>query len=179
MTAGLDAGLGIEKIRIARNAAATPVPSPRRLAGIITGGAVALSLVLATALPAKAGGRNDDLAKALIAALVVGAIIHETRKDDKPAPAPAPDPVHKKKKKKKHDSARVPAACGLQFEGERRDVTVYPESCLLDHGMTRHLPRHCAREARIFGEWDRIYGEKCLREAGFRLPSRDYGDYED
>lgn len=166
----MTAGHGIETIRIARSVAADRVASPRRLAWAITAGAAALSLVLASALPARAGSRDDDLAKALIAALVVGAIIHETRKDDRPAPpvvVPAPDPVHKKKKRK-HPPV-IPSACALEFEGERRSVTVYPESCLRDYGVESRLPRYCAKEARIYGEWDRIYSEKCLREAGFKL----------
>jgi hypothetical protein len=165
----MTAGHGFETIRIARSAAADRVASPRRLAWGITAGAAALSLVLASALPARAGDK-DDLAKALIAALVVGAIIHETRKDDRPAPpvvVPAPEPVHKKKKRK-HPPV-IPSACALEFEGERRSVTVYPESCLLDYGVESRLPRYCAKEARIYGEWDRIYSEKCLREAGFKL----------
>ncbi len=173
----MTAGHGIETIRIARSAAADRVPSPRRLAWGITAGAAALSLVLASALPARAGDKGNDLAKALIAALVVGAIIHETKKDNRPAPpvvvpAPAPEPVYKKKKKRKHPPV-VPQACALTFEGEHRDVTVYPESCLLDYGVSAPLPTYCGKDARIYGEWDRIYGETCLRDAGFRLQSED------
>lgn len=160
----MTAGHRFETIRIARNEVARPVPSPRRLAGVITGGAAVLALVLATALPARAGDRGNDLAKALIAALVVGAIIHETKKDKKPAPQPAPVDT----------TPRIPAVCALEFEGERQSVTVYPESCLLDEGVTARLPRYCAKDARIYGEWDRIYGEKCLGEAGFRLPKAHY-----
>ncbi len=157
-----------ERIRIARSDRADVVPSPRRLASAITAGAAALALLLAASLPARAGGKGDDLAKALIAALVVGAIIHETRKDD-PAPPPVPAPVHKKKKKKRFEHPpTIPAACGLQFEGERTSVTVYPETCLLEYGV-KALPEYCAKDARIYGEWDRIYGEKCLRDAGFML----------
>lgn len=162
MTTGQD----FQRIRIARPDRADCVPSPRRLASALTAGATALALLLGASLPARAGDRGDDLAKALIAALVVGAIIHETRKDD-PAPVPAPAPVHKKKKTKKHPST-IPAACALQFDGAHKSVTVYPETCLLDYGV-RSLPEYCARDARIYGEWDRIYGEKCLLDAGFRL----------
>mgnify|MGYP001313687947 CR=1 FL=1 len=170
MTAGHD----IETFRIARTAKADTRPSPRRVAGMFTAAAAALSLVLATALPARAGDRGEDLAKALIAALVIGAIIHETKKDNRaPAPVPVPEPTRKKKKKKDkwHSEARIPAVCALQFEGERRSVTVYPERCLLREGVSRKLPRYCANEARIYGDWDRIYSERCLREAGFRLPA--------
>lgn len=155
--------------RIARNRAGDKVANPRRLGWAVTAGAAAVSLILASAIPARAGDRKEDLAKALIAALVVGAIIHETRKDDSPTPppvVPVPEPVHKKKRK--HPPV-IPNVCALEFEGEHRSVTVYPESCLLDQGVQDRLPRHCARNARIYGSWDRIYGEKCLRDAGFKL----------
>lgn len=166
----------IETVRIARTDVADRRTSPRRLTGMITAGAAALALLLATTLPVRAGGRDDDLAKALIAALVIGVIVHEARKDDYVAPpAPAPEPVRKKKKKKHFVAPRIPAVCALEFEGEHRDVIVYPERCLIEEGVS-HLPRECARKARIYGEWDRIYGERCLREAGFVLPDdrREY-----
>ena len=47
--------------------------SGRRLAAMLTGGAAALALVLATAIPARAD--KNDLTKALIAALVVAATL--------------------------------------------------------------------------------------------------------
>jgi len=160
----------IETIRIARTAKAPP--SPNRLAGYITAGAVTLSLILATALPARAGDRGDDLAKALIAAIVIGAIIHETKRDD-PAPAPLPEPVRKKKGGFIHEQDnRIPAVCALQFEGDRRAVTVYPERCLRREGVQGRLPSHCAKDARIYGKRDRVYTERCLRDAGFDLPGR-------
>ena len=156
----------LETVRIERSPKGDRSPSPRRFAGALTAGAAALALVLAAALPARAGDK-DDLAKALVAALVIGAIVHETKKDDYVAPpAPAPEPVFKKKKRK-HPPV-IPSVCALEFEGEHRSVTVYPEQCLTEMGVS-HLPRHCAKKARIYGEWDRIYGARCLREAGFLL----------
>ena len=175
----MTAGHPFETVRIARTQIADTRTSPRRMAAVLTAGAMALSLMLAAALPAKAGNRDDDLAKALIAALVVGAIIHETRKDDHATPpAPVPEPVRKKKNKWHRDQPRIPAVCALQFDGARRSVIVYPERCLMREGVGRRLPEHCATEARIYGRWDRVYSERCLRDAGFRLPAdpRD-GDY--
>ena len=171
----MTAGSPIETVRIARRPQPDRRLTPRRLATLVTAGAVALSLVMAAALPARAADR-DDLAKALIAALVIGAIIHETKKDDPPAPAAAPEPVHRKTHKKhwKDHDRRVPAVCALEFDGEHRNVTVYPERCLRRVQLDRNLPVHCAHEARIFGKWDRIYGERCLREAGFALPGEDH-----
>lgn len=162
----------IPAARIARPGA---LPSPRRLAGAVTAAAAALALVLAAALPARAGPDSDDLAKALVAAVVIGALVNEAKKKDAPgvssAPVPEPEPVYTKKKPK-HGKGRVPAYCAIEFEGDRRSVTVYPESCLLDAGVSRKLPYRCGRDARIYGQWDVVFSEKCLREAGFSLQGR-------
>ncbi|MBL9074315.1 hypothetical protein [Tabrizicola sp.] len=133
--------------------------SGRRLAAMITGGAAALALVLATAIPARA--ETNDLTKALIAALVVGAIAHELKDKDKPAPLP--EPVKTK---------RVPAVCAISIDGAERSVTLFPESCLRKEGFDYRLPRYCANSATIFGKRDRVYSAQCLREAGFRVPGR-------
>lgn len=133
-------------------------PSPRRFAACVTAAATAVALVLATALPARADRQGDDLAKALLGILVIGGIVSQLDKTDRDSPP-------------KYTSAtrRVPAVCAIQISGKRRDVTVYPESCLRQHGVKR-LPDQCGNDARIYGKRDRIYGEDCLREAGFRLP---------
>lgn len=142
--------------QIASRGIAETTLSGRRLATMITGGAAALALVLATAIPAKA--ETKDLTKALIAALVVGAIAHELK--DKEKPSPKPEPVKAK---------RVPAVCAISIDGADRSVTLYPESCLRDEGFNYRLPRNCANRATIFGERDRVYSSQCLREAGFRV----------
>ena len=133
----------------------------RRFAAMLTGGAAALALVLATAIPAKAD-KKDDLAKALVAALVVGAIAHELKDRKKPAPTPAPlpEPV---------SSKRVPSVCAISIDGADRSVSLYPESCLRAEGFRHRLPRGCSNGATIFGERDRVYSAKCLRDAGFRV----------
>jgi hypothetical protein len=136
--------------------------SARRFAAMLTGGAVALALVMATAIPAKAD-KKDDLTKALIAALVVGVIAHELKDDKKPAPVPVPEPVKSK---------RVPSVCAISIDGADRSVTLYSESCLRGEGFEYRLPRGCANSATIFGERDRVYSAQCLRDAGFRVPGR-------
>lgn len=134
--------------------------SGRRFAAMLTGGAAAVALVLATAIPARAD-KKDDLAKALIAALVVGAIAHEL-KDDKKA-APVPEPVKSK---------RVPSVCAISIDGADRSVTLFSEGCLREEGFNHRLPRGCANSATIFGERDRVYSAQCLRDAGFRVTAR-------
>ena len=150
--------------RIASRGVAETGLSGRRFAAMVTGGAAAVAVVLATAIPAKAD-KKDDLAKALIAALVVGAIAHELSDKDKPAPQPVPVPEPVKSK-------RVPAVCAISIDGADRSVTLYPESCLRQEGFTQRLPRGCANGATIFGERDRVYSAQCLRDAGFRVSGR-------
>lgn len=153
--------------RIASHGITETTLSGRRLAAMLTGGAAALALVLATAIPAKA--EKNDLAKALIAAIVVGAIAHELKDKDKPAPVPVPVPLPEPEPVK---AKRVPAVCAISIDGTDRSVTLYPESCLRQEGFDYRLPRHCANSATIFGERDRVYSAQCLREAGFRLNGR-------
>ncbi|MFN5996646.1 MAG: hypothetical protein ACK47C_16100 [Paracoccaceae bacterium] len=152
--------------RIASNGISETSLTGRRFAAMLTGGAAALALVLATAIPAKAD-KKDDLAKALIAALVVGVIAHELKDKDKPAPVPVPVPVPEPVKSK-----RVPSVCAISIDGAERSVTLYPESCLRAEGFDYRLPRGCANSATIFGERDRVYSAQCLRDAGFRVSGR-------
>jgi hypothetical protein len=146
--------------RIASKGIAETTHSGRRLASMMTGGAVALALALGATFPAKAD-RKDDLAKALVGALVVGVIAKEL--NDKPKHGSprviTPEPVR---------SDRVPAVCAITIDGAKQSVTLYTESCLRREGIEGRLPR-CANSARIFGRDDRVYSVQCLRNAGFRV----------
>jgi hypothetical protein len=130
---------------------------------MVTAGAVVLALALGTALPAKAEKKND-LAKALLGALVVGVIVDELNAKPKPAPqVVTPEPVR---------TNRVPAVCAITIDGAERSVTLYPESCLRREGFDRRLPGSCANQASLFGRDDRVYSAQCLRDAGFRVSGR-------
>lgn len=132
----------------------------RRLLATLTAGVTALSLMAASAVPAHADRQSDNLAKALIAALAIGAIVNSIDKGKaKPAPQPVRNPV-------------VPAVCAIEVSGARRDVTFYPETCLRAEGFKYRLPRDCAISIRIRGKVDRAYGQLCLRDAGFRVGGR-------
>lgn len=152
--------------RIASRGISETTLSARRFAAMLTGGAAALAVVLATTIPARADSK-DDLAKALIAALVVGAIAHELKDKDKPAPVPVPLP-----EPEPVSSKRVPTVCAISIDGAERSVSLYPETCLREEGIRARLPRHCANTATIFGQRDRVYSAQCLRNAGFRVSGR-------
>lgn len=147
-----------------RGTKTAPVCSPlKRLMRGMTALAVAASLVLATAAPSHADKRGDDLAKALAAAIVLGLIVNNVKKN-KPAPAPAPVPHPQPVKK-----PRVPGVCAIEIDSDDGyPVVVYSESCIRDEGFDYRLP-DCARSVRIYGQRDRIYSAKCLRDAGFRV----------
>jgi hypothetical protein len=150
-----------KSVRIASRGIAESGVSGRRFATALTGGALVLALILGAAMPAKAD-KKDDLAKAVIAALVVGTIFHEL--NDKPKAVPLkPEPVKQK---------RVPAVCSISIDGAQRSVSLYSENCLRRKGFNHRLPRGCANDARIFGRDDRVYSAQCLRDAGFRLSGR-------
>ena len=154
--------------RIASRGISETTLSARRFAAMLTGGAAALAVVLAATIPAKADSKND-LAKALIAALVVGAIAHELKDNDKPAPVPVPVPLPEPEPV---SSKRVPAVCAISIDGTERSVTLFPESCLRAEGFKPRLPRGCANTATIYGARDRVYSAQCLREAGYRVSGR-------
>ena len=143
-------------VRIAAQGVAERGVSGRRFASLVTGGAALLALVLATAMPAKADSK-DDLAKALIAALVVGVVVNELN-----------DKAHAEPVRQK----RVPKVCEISIDGSHRSVSLFSENCMRREGFKPRLPRRCATEAKIFGKRDTVYAAQCLRDAGFRVSGR-------
>lgn len=133
----------------------------KRMIGWVMATLTSLSLILGAASPAFSRDRDDDLAKALAAAIVLGIIVNQVNKKKRRNP-PAPVPVPTR-------APRVPSVCAIEIDGDHRSVTVYPESCLRDEGFRYELPRSCAKTARVYGRPDRIYGVQCLRSAGFRV----------
>lgn len=130
----------------------------KRLMGGLTVLAVAVALIAASAVPSRADKRSDNIAKVIVGALIVGAIVNEVNKDKRKPPV---EPV---------DARRVPGACAIEIEStsQRRPVVVYGGTCLRDYGLTR-LPA-CGRSATIYGRAERLYSPDCLRGAGFTLP---------
>lgn len=146
--------------------------SPRRMGALLTGAAVMLAVVLATALPARAKPDTEDVLKTILGLAIIGALADQADRNDDDQHIEydrdryKPEWKHDKKRKK---GATIPAACAIQISGKKRDAVVYSESCLRRAGVTRNLPYQCSNEAKIYGRWDTIFSEQCLRNAGFRL----------
>ncbi len=134
---------------------ANPAWTVRSVAAALAAGATVMALVLATVSPSYAD-QKDGLARALIAALVIGAIAQELTDQD----AGTDKPTRKE---------RLPAACAISIDGDGQALTLYSENCLRSEGFKRSLPRTCASRATIFGERDKVYSAKCLRKAGYRV----------
>lgn len=157
-----------ETIHALRDTRQTPMFTLKRQANIFVVLLMALSLLIATAMPSHAEKRGNDLAKIIAGALVIGLIaktIDDNKdrnkpKPHKPQPQPYPEPVYQ---------PRVPSVCAISIDSDSGNpVTMYSEKCLYREGFDYRLP-NCARDVKIYGERDRIYSAQCLRDAGFRL----------
>lgn len=138
----------------------------KRLMNLAIAATASVGLLASTAAPAMADRKSDNMLKALLGIAVLGAIIHETKKDKRPAPpvvAPPPPVVVVPDYR-----ADLPRACVVAITGLRGEHMGYGESCLIDYGYTTRLPRHCAHDTRINGRPDRIFATNCLADAGFR-----------
>ncbi|WP_435256918.1 hypothetical protein ACSBLW_12330 [Thioclava sp. FR2] len=144
----------------------------RRLMSSATIALMVLALMIAASLPARADSRSDQMARTLISAIAVGALIHGVNNTGKRRA----EPVHVSR------PSVIPARCAIEIHGSRRSATVYPERCLRREGVRSRLPQQCGFEATIYGRKDRVYGAECLRDAGFRVPvlrnsDRGYRDH--
>lgn len=145
----------------------------RRAMSAATIGLLVLSLLMVAAQPVRADSRSDQMARALLAAIAIGAVVHTIDKNKKKRraaeaaqpPVLEPEPTHGPGSRHRV----IPAACGIEIVGSRRAATVYPERCLRREGVRAHLPQQCSFKARIYGREDWVYGGDCLRDAGFRI----------
>ena len=154
-----------ETAYVTRSLPRVQVRPMKRLVKTLTAAVTALSLMVATAVPAHADRASDNLAKAVIAAIAIGAIVNSI---DKGRAHPVPQPARPQEVRNR----QVPQVCAIEINGARRDVVFYPERCLRREGFSYRLPRHCATDIRIQGHRDRAYSEQCLRDAGFRVSDR-------
>ncbi len=162
----------------------------RKLMTGLTAAALALTLLAAAAVPARADRASDNLAKALAAALVIGAIVNgidnnndrvEVRdrgQNDGWDNGRDQDWQNRDWRDGRGHShkygrqPRVPQACAFRLKGKHsRSALVYSERCLRQQGFTYRLP-DCGHSLRVQGKRDRVYSEQCLIGAGFSLGRR-------
>lgn len=162
-----------ETIHALRETRHTPMFTMKRQANIFVVLLMAISLLAATAMPSHAERRDNDLAKIIAGALVIGLIaktIDDNKDRKKPKPhTPQPHRPHPQPYPEPTYQPRVPSVCSISIDSNSGDaVTMYSETCLRREGFDYRLPR-CARDVRIYGQPDRVYSAQCLRDAGFRL----------
>jgi hypothetical protein len=147
-----------------------PPPLSRRLVAGLAALATALSLLAATAVPARAD--NSDLVKAIAGLAAVALIAREIDKSDRRSARPRAQPVRDPVKAPLVRPG-VPAVCAIDIDGTSTPtVRVFAERCLREEGFTWRLPESCARTVRIFGRPDRIFPATCLTDAGFDTGAR-------
>lgn len=133
-----------------------------RFIALLTASALALAGV--TALPAPAAARGKDITKIILGAIVIAAIADALDKGHAaPAPQPQPHP-------QPQPPRVVPQVCAFQLQGGQAGRVAYSGECLRSYGLTR-LPQHCGVPAQIYGRPDTLYPARCLRRAGFQLPT--------
>ena len=131
-------------------------PTRNRFMAYLIAAATALAMIAASAAPAHADRRSNDMLKAL-AAIAAIALIAKAVKDKK----------HGQAKPRPSRTPHVPVVCAIEIGSGRGAVTGYAERCLREEGFTYRLPRVCATDIRIYGRADKFYPEQCLRDAGF------------
>lgn len=158
-----------ETIHALRDTRHVPIFVMKRQANRLMAGVLAVAMLAASALPSHADKRGDDLAKIIVGALVLGAVVNAI--DNNKHHDQAPPQQHKPHKPKPQPGGLpvVPSVCAIEIESsEGEPVRMYGEKCLLERGFDYRLP-DCAHDVKVYGQKDRIYSAKCLREAGFKL----------
>ena len=152
---------------------------------------VATSILFTGFAAAPARANQEDVGRALAALLgiaIVGAVIHDSNKDNKAKVQVYSQPqkkVQKKQfqKKKKHVQTRplprrvlqhlLPSKCLRSFETRRGTARIFGQRCLeRNYGFTHRLPQHCERCVRTDRGLRFGFGARCLRKQGYKLTRR-------
>ncbi len=166
----------IETQRAKTSAAAKTATKSRvmqRFTATIAATALAMGMMTATAVPARADRNSDNIAKmlAVVAAIALIAKASDKKKNDDHRPDVRPGkrnpPVVVKPRPHVTVQPSLPRVCAIEVNGLRHDRIAYGERCLRQRGFDYRLPEYCAYDVRIGGRNDRVYPESCLKEAGF------------
>lgn len=136
----------------------------------LTAGILALSLALTSVTPTTASAQisDEDAIAGLIALLLLGAVVHESRNND-----PAPErPRHQPRPRANADWRVLPAQC-IRNHTRRNGNTirVFGRHCTHTHyDFVNRLPQRCLANFRIQNGQQRFgYRVNCMRNAGFRI----------
>ena len=152
---------------------------------------VATSILFTGFAAAPARANQEDVGRALAAIIgiaIVGAMIHDSKKDKKSKVQVYKQPkkkVQKKQvqKKKKHVQARplprrvaqhlLPSKCLRSFETRRGTARIFGQRCLeRNYEFTHRLPQHCERRVRTDRGSRFGFSARCLRKQGYKLARR-------
>lgn len=127
-------------------------------------------------VPARADANLDKALTALFGLAVVGAIINDSKKSNKPAPHVAPKPKRPPHAGWKNGRAKIlPKGCLRAFETSRGKRRFFGDRCLEKH--YRHadrLPRQCRTKVWTDQGKRSLYSPSCLKNAGYTMKRRDY-----
>ena len=134
---------------------------------IATVAAASILITGFSAAPARAN--QDDVGRALAALLgiaIVGAVIHENKKNKKQRAHVKPAPRHV-------SQHLLPGRCLRTFETRRGTARIFGQRCLERHyGFTHRLPQHCERRVWTDRGSRSGFGANCLRKQGYKLVRR-------
>lgn len=140
------------------------------------------------AAPARAGDQNSNRAlAALLGIAVVGAILHEKKKDKKRSRVQT---VHSANKKtfdartqtnhikprplpKRLNTHLLPGQCLRSFNTTRGPMRIFGQNCLeRNYNFVHTLPKHCERRVRTDRGMRFGFAARCLNRQGYELARR-------
>ena len=136
-------------------------PAARRFTATVVAAAMALALMTAAAIPARAGSNGSDFTN--VTALGAIQVRNASRYDNPHSRRGSWQPQH-------HRATVLPAYCAVELRGHRQNEVVYPARCLRDAGIRGRLPQRC--EVSLRGRGRTAYEERCLLQSGFREQGR-------
>lgn len=164
----------------------TPRSLHRKFIALVAGLSIAITGL--SAVPAAAD--QDDTARALAAILglaIVGAVIHDSRKDReqatrhdtyRPHDRPGYRPVHPQPRPRplppRADNRKLlPQACLRTFQTRQGKINGFGDKCLSkNYRYSNSLPQTCALRFRDQYGFGRGYDAQCLRHRGYQLARR-------
>jgi len=131
----------------------------------------AFSLIASGSIaPVQARGHDNNILPFVLGAAAIGLLLSQQNAHGQPL-----------QRRDDHDGWRrrdariVPAECLVRLDGYSGPREAVSGRCMADRGMARRLPDECAFDVRgRSGRRSTVYGERCLRDRGFRIEDGRY-----